>query len=346
MDGIVHRIVGRMTLREKEELLAELRAAIAAELAPSGAAPGACPRCGCPSFVRKGRGAGGTQRWLCRGCGRTFSPSTGSLLALSKLDAGTWMSFAECMADALPLRETARRCGTSLYTAWFMRMRVCEAMSRRLRPARPGTFHLDGTLVPDSLSGNHLRSGMLEMPREPYRNGRDRRRRAHGRSRERLVVECGVNEYGDCFCRLCGRGSAGAGELAALLSAHVPPGSAVVTDGHPSYRFAARGWEHRVASSGDPAAPDINMVNALHSRLKGFLAPFRGVSTRRMQRYLDWFCYREQFKRSDMDRRRLLYMHEAEGSYSMTRRLTHLEVGAEMVYWTRQYERNVNLGLT
>ena len=346
MDPIVSEMAAKLTTAEKKELVAELKAAIAAEMAPEPGEPGRCPLCGCPEFVRKGRGRDGGQRWLCRGCARTFSAKTGSLLAASKLPASAWMAFAECMADALPLRETAARCGTSLYTAWFMRMRVCEVVSRLLGPLRPGAFHLDGTLVGDSLSGNHKRSSLLEMPREPFRNGRDGRRRRKGRSKEHVVVECGVNELGDCFCEVCGRGSAGAGELALCLDRHVPDGSRVVTDGHPSYGFAARRWPHEVVDPADPSTGDINMVNALHSRLKGFLAPFHGVSTRRLQRYLDWFCYRERFKRTDADRRELLFRHEGEGVYWLTRRWTHFELGDVMLYWTRQYERNVNAGLT
>lgn len=47
-----------------------------------------------------------------------------------------------------------------------------------------------------------------------------------------------------------------------------------------------------------------------------------------------------------MDRRELLFEHESEGTYWMTRRMTHFEFGSLMVYWTRQYPRNVNGGLT
>ena len=57
-------------------------------------------------------------------------------------------------------------------------------------------------------------------------------------------------------------------------------------------------------------------------------------------------CIRDRFKHGDMDRRELLFEHEAEGTYWTTRRMTHLEVGSLMVYWTRQYPRNVNGGLT
>ena len=240
------------------------------------------------------------------------------------------------MADALPLRETAARVGVSLYTAWFMRMRVCEVMALRTPDCRPGTFHVDGTLVMGSLKGNLGRSGLLRLPRPRHRNGRDGRRASRGRSREWVVVECGINELGDCFCDICGRGSAGAGELSAELAARIPGGSAVVTDGHKSYGFAARGYRHSEVDPRDPSAGDINMVNALHSRLKAFLRRFNGVSTRRLQRYLDWFRYAEAFKGGGMDRRERLFMHEAEGRYWKTRRFTHFECGDAMVYWTRQ----------
>ena len=109
MKDIVSQFAMQLTLAEKRELVAELKGAIAEELASraSGpAGPSRCPRCGSPSFVRKGRDRDGGQRWLCRGCARTFSARTRGLLASSKLPASAWMSFAERMADALPLRET------------------------------------------------------------------------------------------------------------------------------------------------------------------------------------------------------------------------------------------------
>lgn len=343
MDEIIARIIPRLTRDEKVELVNALRSAIAEEIAGSTGDPGACPRCGCGGFTRKGRGRDGGQRWLCRGCGSTFSRKTMGLLARSKLPASAWMAFAECMADALSLRESASRCGVSLYTAWFMRMRVCEVMASRLEPARRGTFHVDGTHLEENLSGNHRKSPWFSMPRRAHRNGEDSRRGSRGRSKTRFCIVCGVNELGDCFCRLGGRGTEGAGALGLKLLDEVPRGSTVVTDGHGSYPFAVRGiGEHVAVDPGDPSTGHINMANALHSRLKGFLAPMRGVSTRRLQRYLDWFRYREQFKRTDADRRSLLFGHEAEGRYAYTRRLTHLEPHPEYHWWARK----VNGGLT
>ena len=233
------------------------------------------------------------------------------------------MGFAACMADGLALRETAKRCGTSLYTAWFMRMRVCEVMARRLAPCRAGTFHVDDTHLVESLSGNHARSDRFEMPRRAHRNGRDGRREARScRSKGRVAVSCGVNEYGDCFCELASRGAPSAADQAYVLDDRVPPGSRIVSDGDLSCAaaLAREGLVHEVAGRFG-----INMVNALHSRLKAFLRPFNGVATRRLQRYLDWFRYVEQFKAGGADRRGLLFEHAAEGLYAWTRRMVHVE---------------------
>ena len=71
-------------------------------------------------------GAGGSQRWLCRGCGRSFSASTGRVLTLSKLPAATWASHIEGMAAGESLARLAARCGVCVKTGRFMRMRALE----------------------------------------------------------------------------------------------------------------------------------------------------------------------------------------------------------------------------
>ena len=96
MKDIVSQFAMQLTLAEKRELVAELKGAIAEELASraSGpAGPSRCPRCGSPSFVRKGRDRDGGQRWLCRGRARTFSARTRGLLASSKLPASVFRNI-------------------------------------------------------------------------------------------------------------------------------------------------------------------------------------------------------------------------------------------------------------
>lgn len=112
--------------------------------------PESCPRCGCPAFVKKGTDRDGSQRWLCRGCGQTFSAKTMSPPGYSELKPGAWLGCVSDMLSGPSLRACAEPCGVSLKTSWSMRMRLCEAMARAALPFRTGesaSRQVDGTCV-------------------------------------------------------------------------------------------------------------------------------------------------------------------------------------------------------
>ena len=340
MRDIVRQMLREMSADEREEAAEALRAMVAADRAASAVRPAdRCPRCGCPSVVRRGRDARGRQRWLCRGCRRSFTASTLGPVSWSKLPPEAWEELASCMADAVPLRVVAERCAVSVPTAWFMRMRACEAMAGDLGPFRCGEgieAQVDGTLVPESLSGG---GEAFEMPRAAHRHGGEA---AGGVSNERVCVLAGENSLGDVFAEVCCRGRATKARVREMLEGRIGDGSVLVTDAHWAYAGVEEALglsdaEHVVCRSGDEGASEgLGGVNALHSRLRGFLAPMHGVSTRRLQRYLDWFCWREQFRRGGRDRRELLFRHEAEGTYLYTRRITHVEPHPDYCWWVRQ----------
>ena len=338
MKDMILQFVDQMTHEEKLELQVALERATAEEMVPAPDGDiAACPRCGCPEFVKKGHGRRGEQRWLCRGCGRTFGPATRGLLANSRLDAATWREFARCMVDCVPLRECAVRCGTSLVTAWFMRHRMCEVMASWLvafRVEKGTSCQVDGTFLDENLSGNWNRSSTFEMPRERHRNGKGVK--ARGISNLKVCVLCGANDLGDVFCELSNRERATGGDIERVLSGKIAEGSIVSTDKHKSYPKVLEGMgvaAHNRYDAGDPAEGDINMVNALHSRLKEFLEPFHGVATRRLQHYLDWFCYREQFRKSDADKREVTFADAAAGKYQTSKREYALTPHPFMGYW-------------
>jgi transposase-like protein len=335
MLDMMRQFAAQLDHNEKLVLLNDLKVAIAAELVHDPEKPERCPHCGCPLFVCKGKDRRGRQRWLCKGCARTFSAGSKGLLANSKLEAHTWMTFAECMADALALRESASRCGVSLRTAWFMRHRVCEVMASGLATFRSGSrCQVDSTYLAESLTGNHSRSASFAMPRESHRNGKDVHVR--GISNLQVCVMTGINELGDCFCELSCRGRESFEDVYDALEGRIDKDSEVTSDMHRSYPGALKALGvavHGIINPKDRTTGDINMVNALHSRLKEFIGRFHGVATRRLQHYLDWFCYREQFRGSDADRREVLYRHEVKGVYETTWRGYAQTPHPFMGYW-------------
>ena len=78
--------------------------------------------------MKKGKAGNGEQRYLCRGCGRTFGMGSERILGTSKLPKETWMAYAEYFVLMLPLRECARRCRVCLKTAYTMRHRLIECL--------------------------------------------------------------------------------------------------------------------------------------------------------------------------------------------------------------------------
>lgn len=305
----------------KEELVAALKAALFEEMGgvPEGD-PARCPRCGHAHVVRKGRDRDGARRWLCRGCGRTFSAKTDGVLALSKLGPDVWSAYVEGMAEGLPLRRLAGRCGVCLKTSWYMRMRVCSVMESRLAPFRcdPGTsVQIDEKYPNESLKGNRARA-RVKMPREPHANGHGVT--VGGLSRLKACVLTGVNDLGDCFLRLVGRGKAGSAQVEAGIAGVPLAGAVVSTDLLRSYVApiaAAGALAHNRYNSKVAGEDELGMVNALHARMESFLAPFNGVSTRRLPLYLSWLCWEEQARHSDATRLGMLAPQVANGTTSL-----------------------------
>lgn len=142
---------------------------------------------------------------------------------------------------------------------------------------------------------------------------------------------CAANDLGDVLCQVAARGRARCAEVeAALRAAGVGEGTTVATDRHGSYprAVAALGAELDARKSGTPeAAEGLALVNALHGRLKAFLRPFFGVSSRWLQHYLWWFEYADQHRVREAacpgclpTREERLAADQARGHYDMTRR--------------------------
>ena len=298
-DEIMRRIEG-LGADERVELARALRRLIADELSPvpegDPDAPPVCPHCGHAHVVRKGKDKKGRRRWLCRGCGRTFGAATLSVIAQSKLDEGTWMAYADGMADGRTLRELKEVCDVCLKTSWFMRMRICEAMGKRLDPfvSGPGvSVEVDGTMLHESLAGNPM-SGKFEMPREAHKSWSSFHER--GVSGQLACVVCGANDRGGSFAQLVGRAHGTSELILRALEGRIAPGTRVATDDLAQYDSVveALGCEHEVRPSKVPkGGRSLGMVNAVHKRLADFLQSFNGVATRRLQRYLHWFCWTE-----------------------------------------------------
>lgn len=295
--------LSRTERRKAVELVGDVvRAAMFDDAAGDGYEIERCPRCGSTAVVKKGKSKNGDRRYLCRGCARTFSGSTGRVLGRSRLPRETWMAYAECFALMLPLRECAARCGVCLKTAWTMRLRLIEclkAYSPDFRVGRGGACELDETYFPESFKGNHSR-GSFEMPRKARHRGKEVHRR--GLSREQICVVTGISDTNATFFEVSGRGVVSRKRAAEALRGRIGAGAVVATDKATAYIDVLRDLKvasHESYDSKDRSEGTINRINTVHSLLDSFMARFKGVSTKHLGAYLDWFRWRRTFMATD-----------------------------------------------
>ena len=260
----------------------------------------ACPSCGSIGVVRKGHDRDGIQRWMCKDRHRTFRNTPDTAIMRLKLRPAVWMKYLECFVDCLALRECAKRCKVSLRTAWLMRMRLIESIKRHLPKFLAGagaSVQLDETYLRESFKGNHTR-GKFRLPREARHRGTPASKR--GLSREQICVMSGVTDDDSAFLIMSGRGVISKARAIAALDGRLAKGALAVTDQASAYPGATEALGVALTQT-DAKGHAINRVNTLHSQLDGFLAGFKGVSTKRLGEYLTWFLWRRTYRQDRAD---------------------------------------------
>jgi transposase-like protein len=279
-----------LTPRQRDELASTLRSgdaeAVRALLVRFSDGAPACPHCGEDDVIGWGSAAG-LPRWRCKGCGRTFNPLTRTSLArLRKRDR--WAAFVRSMELGETLEEAAERCGIHRNTAHRWRHRFLR-QPQRTRSVISGIAEADETFVLRSAKGQPgIRRQWRRDPRS--RGGRASLR---GRSHEHVRVFVGRDRGGSTVERVYRRFDAR--RLGLLLEESLAPDAILCTDGLRTYRTVARDLDVRhepLNHAREGRVRDvfhIQNVNSYHSRWKGWMRRFRGVSTLYLRNYLAWF---------------------------------------------------------
>ena len=98
-------IIGKLTVAEQESLKTMLLSPafvkslniedfVAKERFANGRV---CPLCGCIHVVRNGHRKDGTQRYVCKDCGKSFVIATNSIVSGTRKDLSVWEQYIDCM---------------------------------------------------------------------------------------------------------------------------------------------------------------------------------------------------------------------------------------------------------
>jgi transposase-like protein len=243
-----------------------------------------CPRCGSNQFHKHGR-ANGLQRYRCRNCSRTCNGLTGTPLARLR-HKGRWLDYLDGMLDSRSIRRAAGQLGVAGATTFRWRHRFL-ALSKDDRPQR-----LAGIAEADEMYLLESHKGSRTLARAPRKRGGKATKR--GISNEQMCILVARDRTGQTLDWVPGKGPVTRAQLHEHLKARLEPDVLLVTDAHAAYRAFAReaGITHEAvnlqAGVRVRGAIHVQNVNAYHSRLRGWLQPFRGVASRYLGNYLGW----------------------------------------------------------
>lgn len=278
--------IAQLSWRQRRVLqarLAALQARQASIEAIESQAPGRCPSCGATHIVKNGF-ARGLQRFLCRGCARTFNALTGT--PLSKLHLrGKWLAYAQALSQGLSIPQVAQRLDIAWSTAFRWRHRFLQLPSQRQASALHGIAEADESYFLESCKGQRA------LLRKARRRGGKASQRGVSKSQVPVLM---VRDRAGATANVI-VASTSAAQLSAALAPLLPKDTVLCTDSSRSLAAAAHllGVQHRSINVSAGIRVDgpwhVQNVNAYVSRLRGWMRRFKGVATKYLASYLGWF---------------------------------------------------------
>lgn len=276
-----------------------------------------CPRCSSTRVVRNGH-RNGYQRFLCRGCNRTYGHNTVPGSNGARL-VGKHAAFLALCHTPLPLRVAAQQIGAALSTVFRWRHAYLQGLERD-EPSRCSSFNDTVAALFTSVCINDRyryfpRRQIPEIARFPAISAWDTRAGAITH-----LVQCQDGQVIDQVCiynhrRLTRR------DFVQIVSQHVAPGTMLVSpfgngtvreslDEQPSSMEGNldtvewfMGARARKLLSDDKIADDISTARKLAARLRvafrRWMRAFRGIAVYYVERYVAWFnyCWRHALER-------------------------------------------------
>ena len=260
-----------------------------------------CPFCGGTHVVKNGTRKDGTQKYICKECGRNPLATSNSILCGTHKDLAAWLTFIECELNDEPLNQIAEKCGIHVNTALNWRHKLHGAVSKRQKETRLSeVIELDETYSAVSYKGNHSKNKDFVMPREPHKRSSQVSKR--GLSDELLCIPCAVDTAGNVIGRSVKLGAVSYAGLSALYGENnIAEKSVIMTDSCASYILLASDLKSELIQipSGEHSYGEFNIqrVNSFHKSFMTLInRKHRGVSSKHVNGYLAWCAFKFKAK--------------------------------------------------
>ncbi len=253
-----------------------------------------CPWCHSQHIVKNGHDKNKVQTYKCKNCKKKFNSCTNTLVAHTKLTYEKLVKFFECMNDKLSIKKTSAKMNANKNTVFLLRHKVLDCISEiRKNTKLKGDVEADETYESINLKGTKPK----DMPRaSKHRSSKGGSKR--GISNHQVCIASAIDEFDNCFLEIVGTGPITSDEVEIAFNDKIENISHLITDCKSSYEKFANDNQIKLEQikSGTYVnwnGYNLGNINSLHSEWSTFLSNFRGVSTKHLQHYLDWYSFQK-----------------------------------------------------
>ncbi len=257
---------------------------------------GVCPYCNHAHYVRFGVEKG-SQRYRCKACKKTFTEYTGTWLAkLHKKHLAD--SYLELMKGKNSLDKIKAKLGINKKTAFDWRHKILSSVEQIRKDKFDGITESDDTFFRLSEKGRKQNS------RLPRKRGKSLHKRGINNDHVAVIVTADRKKNMDLTVATLGRIKKS--DIKKAIDERIKQNTILCSDSHVSYKGYAtdKGIEHHTIRADlnefvKSKIYHVQHVNGIDSRLKKWIEnDFNGVSTKYLQKYLNWFRMKEMLKSS------------------------------------------------
>lgn len=259
---------------------------------------GYCPHCESKKYSKDGHEKSDVQRYRCKICKRSFNAYTGTWLAkLNKKEL--LIPYLKLMKLGYSLDKLSEELGLNKKTVFDWRHKICAAIESVEESNFEGITESDETFFLFSEKGSQ------QLSREARKRGKGGKKKEKSKENvKKSATIVTMDRAQKIELKLVCLGRISKFDIENAIGKRMGGNTIFCTDGHHSFKGFAldNKLEHHILKGNIKQFTKnkiyhIQNVNSAHSRLKTWIEEIlRGVSTKFLQNYLNWFRYKEKFK--------------------------------------------------
>lgn len=270
-------------------------------------------------------------RYKCKNTNKYFNVRTGTIFEGTKIPLQKWFMAIFVMAThkrGMSSHQLAADLGITQKTAWFMLQRIRYAMQHEsFLIFMEGEVEVDETFVGGKNKNRHKDKKVKKVEGRIFKDKTPviglleteishTIQRPHKSNPDKIVEEKVITKPARIYCKAVS--STKAQHLQPVVHSMVKLGTTIVTDEWAGYNRMGLKYDHRIVDHVRKQYVNVdgyttNGIENAWTHFKGTLSTYIHVTSKHLQKYVDEYTFRYNFKNQPADKRFNLFLQSTEG---------------------------------